>query len=323
MLPRKRVHPEIKSRLHPRSRHRQRYEFAKLTESCPELALFLGKNAYGDESIDFFNPEAVKALNKALLLHYYGLSYWDIPPGYLCPPVPGRADYIHTIADLLADKHGHQAPAGSSIRGLDIGTGANCIYPIIGLSEYGWSFTASDIDPVAIKSARCIVDQNQVLHNKVELRLQPDPKNIFIGIIRPDEFYDFTICNPPFHTSAAEARAGTVRKLSNLKEKAIKYPVLNFGGRNNELWCPGGEERFVSTMIRESREFAQSCFWFSTLISKESNLRITYKTLSATKAAEVRTLNLGQGNKTSRIVAWTYLDTADQQRWIKSRWKGI
>ena len=320
MLPGKKTHPEIKSRLHPRSKHRNRYEFDKLIKSCPELASFVSINAYGDESIDFFDPEAVKTLNKALLLHYYGLSSWDIPTGYLCPPVPGRADYIHTLADLLADKNGHQVPSGSKIKGLDIGTGANCIYPIIGVSEYGWSFTASDIDPVAIKSARCIVDQNQVLQNKVELRLQPDAKNTFIGIIRPGEFYDFTICNPPFHTSAAEARAGTLRKLSNLKEKPIKDPVLNFGGRNNELWCPGGEERFVTAMIRESREFAGSCYWFSTLISKESNLRSTYKTLAAMKAAEVRTLTLGQGNKTSRIVAWTYLDAAGQQTWIKNRW---
>ena len=319
----KKNHPEIKTRLHPRSKHRSRYKFDKLVEKCPELAPFVHTNAYGDESVDFFNPLAVKALNKALLMQYYGISHWDIPQGFLCPPVPGRADYIHHLADLLAATNGRKIPLGPQIKGLDIGVGANCIYPIIGCSEYGWSFTASDIDATALHSAQNIVDQNLILKNKVELRLQPEARNTFSGIIRKDEFYDFTICNPPFHASAVEARAGAVRKLNNLKGKTVKDPVLNFGGQNTELWCPGGEERFITTMIRESKEFAGSCYWFSTLISKESNLGITYKALAASKATEVKTIAMGQGNKTSRLVAWTYLDTAHQQSWIKTRWKEI
>ena len=323
MHPGKKTHPETKSRLHPRNKHRGRYDFVQLVEKCPELAPFVHLNAYGDQSVDFFDPLAVKALNKALLMQCYEVSHWDIPQGYLCPPVPGRADYIHYLADLLAATNGQKIPRGAQIKGLDIGVGANCIYPIIGCSEYGWSFTASEIDNTALHSAQKIVDQNLVLKNKVDLRLQPDARNIFRGIIRQDEFYDFTICNPPFHASAVEARAGAVRKLNNLKGKTVKDPVLNFGGQNTELWCPGGEERFITTMIRESKEFAGSCYWFSTLISKESNLGITYKALAASKATEVKTIAMGQGNKTSRLVAWTYLDTAHQQSWIKTRWKEI
>lgn len=323
MHPGKKTHPEIKSQLHPRSKHRNRYEFDMLVEKCPELTPFVHVNAYGDQSVDFFNPLAVKALNKALLMHYYEISYWDIPQGYLCPPVPGRADYMHRIADLLAGKNGQKIPMGAKIKGLDIGVGANCIYPIIGVSEYGWSFTASDVDALALNSAQNIVDRNLFLKDNLKLRLQPDAKNIFRGIMLKDEFYDFTLCNPPFHASADEARAGTLRKLNNLKGKVVKDPVLNFGGRNTELWCPGGEERFVTGMIRESKEFASSCFWFSTLISKESNLRITYKTLSATKASEVKTIAMGQGNKTSRLVAWTFLSPDDQQTWAETRWKEI
>jgi len=320
MLPEKREHPKVKSRLHPRSRHRERYDFKQLIATMPELSGFVSVNIYGDESIDFFNPEAVKMLNKAILMHFYGIKYWDIPPGYLCPPIPGRADYIHYIADLLAGKNNGEIPFGDKIKGVDIGTGANCVYPIIGNKEYGWSFIGTEIDPVAIESAKTIVALNPVLKGKIEIRQQNNPKDIFKGIILKDELIDFTICNPPFHASLAEAQSGTLRKLSNLKGKNITKPILNFGGQNSELWCEGGEERFVGDMVRQSKEFAGSCFWFSTLISKESSLKSVYEKLRTSQATEMKTIAMGQGNKISRIVAWTFLNSEQQSKWVKMRW---
>ncbi|MCX6266590.1 MAG: RlmF-related methyltransferase, partial [Bacteroidetes bacterium] len=94
MIQQKREHPKIKSRLHPRNKHRERYDFKLLIDSCPQLARFVKLNIYQDESVDFSDPDAVKMLNKALLKVYYNINDWDIPGGYLCPPVPGRADYI-------------------------------------------------------------------------------------------------------------------------------------------------------------------------------------------------------------------------------------
>src|SRR3569832_1952774 len=87
---------------HPRNKHQGRYDFNVLVACNPELQAFLKQNAYQGEPIDFFDPRAVKALNEALLISFYGVSNWNIPADYLCPPVPGRADYIHHIADLLA-----------------------------------------------------------------------------------------------------------------------------------------------------------------------------------------------------------------------------
>src|SRR2546426_285023 len=95
-----------KAGLHPRNPHRARYDFAELCRSSPALAPFVGHNNYGGESIDFANPAAVKALNQALLKKFYGVAQWDIPAGYLCPPIPGRADYLHHVADLLAADNG-------------------------------------------------------------------------------------------------------------------------------------------------------------------------------------------------------------------------
>ena len=277
-------------------------------------------NPYGDESIDFFNPEAVKALNRALLKYYYDIDYWDIPSGYLCPPIPGRADYIHHIADLLGNCNRGKIPAGDKIRCLDIGVGANCVYPIIGNKEYRWSFVGSEIDPVALESARKIISMNPGITDKVALRLQGNPRCIFEGVIEKDERFDLSVCNPPFHASSAEAQSGTLRKLTNLSSKRIIKPLLNFGGRQNELWCQGGEVNFVGDMITESQRFSASCLWFSTLVSKESNLKNIYEALRKVGVADFKTFPMGQGNKISRIVAWTFLQKEEQERWIRNRW---
>lgn len=301
-----RDHNKEKAKLHPRNKHRERYDFKELCESCPELIPFVKMTEFGDESIDFFNAKAVKMLNTALLKYFYGINYWENPDNYLCPPVPGRADYIHYIADLLGEKYDTKNSGGNKIKCLDIGVGANCIYPIIGHAEYGWSFVGTDIDSVALQSAAKIVESNHQLKGNIELRLQQNSHHIFSGIINENERFDVTICNPPFHTSEAEAHKATLRKLGNLKKKKVKNLTLNFGGQKNELWCEGGEQQFVTEMIIESKEFSSSCKWFSSLISKQSNLLKVYKTLAFVGVANVKTIPMGQGNKTSRIVAWTF-----------------
>ena len=65
-----------------------------------------------------------------------------------------------------------------NIKAWDVGVGANCIYPLIGQAEYGWSFIGSEIDQGAVESATKIVNQNH-LHVQIELRHQLDKKFIF------------------------------------------------------------------------------------------------------------------------------------------------
>ena len=311
---------KIKTKLHPRNKHRERYDFKKLITVNLELAPFVKLNAYDDLSIDFFNPDAVKMLNKALLKYFYDVDYWDIPDNYLCPPIPGRADYLHYIADLLSESNNGRIPTGNKIKCLDIGVGANCVYPLIGHKEFGWSFVGADIDPVAIQSANKIIELNPGLKGNIEIRLQNNPADIFQGIIQQDELFDVTICNPPFHASSAEAQSGTLRKLSNLTGKKTNKPILNFRGQDNELWCEGGEKRFVKTMIHQSKKFHASCFWFSTLIAKQVNLDSVYEELKKVKAITVKTIPMGQGNKISRIIAWTFLTSDQMEKWLNSRW---
>jgi 23S rRNA (adenine1618-N6)-methyltransferase len=203
---------------------------------------------------------------------------------------------------------------------MESGVGANCIYPIIGTREYGWSFIGTDIDRVSIESANQILELNPSLENSIELRLQQNSEEIFNGVIQDNEFIDVSICNPPFHASLTEARSASLRKLRNLKQDKVVKPELNFGGQGMELWCVGGELGFVRNMIVESKQFAKSCMWFSTLISKESNLRNVYKALEKVGAIQVKTIPMAQGNKKSRIVAWSFIGKKEHRKWIKKRW---
>jgi 23S rRNA (adenine1618-N6)-methyltransferase len=295
--------------MHPRNQHNDKYNFPELIQAIPELGAFVKMNAYGNESIDFFNAEAVKLLNKALLKKNYGVANWDIPENYLCPPIPGRAEYLHQIADLLYKNNPNflqDKKLGNNIRVLDVGVGANCIYPIIGVHEYNWNFVGSDIDEKAIAASQKIVDENDSLQHKIELRHQKNAHDIFHGIILPEEKFQLTVCNPPFHASLQEAQQGNLRKNRNLKNSRNAKVQLNFGGQGTELWCEGGEETFIEKMILQSAVYANQVEWFSTLVSKESTLKKIQLKLEYVDARDMRILPMNIGNKSSRVVAWKY-----------------
>lgn len=314
----KKIRPPLQEKLnlHPRNRHRGRYDFAVLSQAFPALKDFLTPNPFdaNEQTIDFASPAAVMALNAALLKVFYEIEYWSVPPGYLCPPIPGRADYVHHAADLLASDRNGTIPRGADIRVLDIGVGANCIYPLIGHHEYGWRFVGSDVDAAALGAAQQIVDNNARLAGVIELRLQASSQKIFDGIVTPEDRFDFVLCNPPFHASARAAEEGAVRKWKNLGKSGKddkgdtrgSNPKLNFGGQAAELWCEGGEAGFVSRMVAESAQRKNQVSWFSTLVSQEGNLPAIYAALRGVRARKVETIAMAQGQKKSRLVAWRF-----------------
>lgn len=312
--------PVEKHNLHPRNLHRDQYEFKLLCKAYPELKPFVRQNEFHIDSVDFSDAKAVRALNRALLAHFYNIQHWDFPASFLCPPVPGRADYIHYLADLLAGSNGGQLPAGEKIRVLDLGTGANCIYPILGKSIYDWNFAGTDIDPRSVEAARKIVSLNPQLSASIEIRQQPASANILKGIIGEGELFDLTICNPPFHSSLDQAMAGSALKWKNLGVNKSAGSLLNFGGQQAELYCEGGESTFIRRMVKESMLFKQQCCWFSTLVSKKENLEGIYKAISGAGAVATRTIEMSQGQKISRFVAWTFLDDTAMQAWKELRW---
>ncbi|MCL9774910.1 23S rRNA (adenine(1618)-N(6))-methyltransferase RlmF [Vibrio methylphosphonaticus] len=312
--------------LHKNNRHHGRYDFDALVKSVPALKAVMTKNPNGEDTISFSDPLAVKLLNKALLMSEYGVEYWDIPEGFLCPPIPGRADYVHWLSEHL---NRDLAKPGTKIkvRALDVGVGANCIYPIIGASQYHWNWVGSEIDTSAIEAARLIVDNNSLLAKKIEIRQQANPDTIFEGVIKSEDFFVVTTCNPPFHKSLEEAKQGSERKVKNLGQNrqqrgsnapSVDTSALNFGGQKAELWCPGGEASFVSKMAQESERFSKQVIWFSTLLSKKDNIRPLTKKLEQLGATEIVIQEMAQGQKKSRFVVWTFMSTQQRSQFAKT-----
>ena len=298
-----------KNVLHPRNLHQGRYDFPQLVKQCPALKTYLQTNPKGELTLDFSDPQAVLLLNQALLKEFYKVDFWQIPEGYLCPPIPGRADYIHYLADLLAETFSGEIPTGKKVKVLDIGTGANCIYPIIASQSYGWSVIGSDIDPLSVKMAELIIKSNANLKPFVKVQLQNNKQAIFAGIIKEKDKFLLTLCNPPFHASMEKALAGTSRKIHNLNKNSnnVGKIKLNFGGQESELCCAGGEIAFLKNMVKESKDYAQQVCWFSSLVSKAENVAPLKKQPEQVGAKQIKVIKMAQGQKVSRLIAWSFL----------------
>ncbi|TEW52440.1 23S rRNA (adenine(1618)-N(6))-methyltransferase RlmF [Psychromonas algicola] len=311
----------VKGKLHPRNLHLGQYDFVALIKVCPDLAASVIHNPKGELTIDFSDAQSVLLLNRALLIYFYDIKFWQIPAGYLCPPIPGRVDYIHYIADLLSESFALDITktTGSQIKGLDIGCGANCIYPILGSRSYDWSFVGIDIDALAIKTAKLLVDVNKNLSKKVTIRQQKESKQILTGIVKKTDRFAFTMCNPPFHASMEKATEGSLLKQKNLGKKSLNKQsnttnsTLNFAGQAHELSCEGGEIAFVKQMVIESALIKEQVCWFTCLVSKSENVNPIKKCLQQQVAKQVRVIEMSQGHKISRFIAWSYLD-AEQQK---------
>ena len=315
--------PAPKPGLHPRNKNAGGYDFAALTAVAPGLVKHVITTKAGTPSIDFANPAAVKAFNRALLALHYGVRGWEIPAGYLCPPIPGRADYIHHVADLLASCNKKVVPTGANVRVIDIGVGANCVYPLIGFAEYGWRFLGVDIDEAALANARAILGKNPEAAAAVELRHQPVWDNIFTGLLRSGENFELSICNPPFHNSPDDVIAVSQRKWNNLNKPGASKgagPRLNFGGGGTELWCNGGERAFVKNMIEQSAAIPKRVMWFTSLVSQADNLVHIEAALKKAKVVDSRIIAMAQGQKQSRVVAWTFTGNGDREKWRKAHW---
>ena len=304
-----------KSSLHPRNLHRNSYDFETLITSVPELKHYVFKNDYDTLTINFNIPKAVRLLNKALLLKYYNVKNWDIPENNLCPPIPGRADYVHYLADLLAEDNG-EIPTGTPVKGLDIGTGANLVYPLIANNSYGWEMLGTDINPNSLENAQKILESNPDLEENIQLKLQPDSNLIFKNIILSKDRFTFSMCNPPFHESEEDAILGNRRKSNNLRKKKVDKTNLNFSGNASELWCEGGEITFIKKMINESVQFSSQVLWFTSLVSKKDNLHQLTTLLKNLKVPEFKIIDMTQGQKISRILAWTFVPKDNRKDWF-------
>jgi 23S rRNA (adenine1618-N6)-methyltransferase len=339
--------PSISSGLHPRNRHTGRYDLKLLCGLHPELSQSLIEK-HGQTTLDFSLQQTVRHLNAALLKQWYDIQYWSLPEASLCPPIPGRADYLHYLGDLAAysvlfvkapDSQGDtlelkiplakrkNIPRGESVALLDIGTGASGIYPILGQAEFAWRFIASDIDKSSLAHVEKLIEQNPEQLKPVQLVHQQSSENIFKGILGPDSKLDMVLCNPPFHKSLHEALAQNANKRANLdlasKRKnsrnatteLTREQTRNFGGQKAELWCTGGEIAFLTTMLSESFEFKGQVCWFSSLVSKSENIPILKKQLKRLGASYLSVFNMSQGQKKTRVLVWSFKTKPEIELW--------
>ncbi|MEX6626162.1 23S rRNA (adenine(1618)-N(6))-methyltransferase RlmF [Tenacibaculum salmonis] len=283
---------EDKKGLHENNKHKNGYDFKFLKEKYPQISAFVIEK-FDKETIDFSDPVAVKEFNKALLFAYYNIKDWNFPDENLCPPIPGRVDYIHHLADLIADE--------KDVTVLDIGTGASCVYPLLGTSIYNWNFVATDIDLDSLDYSQDIIDDNN-LDAKIKLRQQFDELNILKGITEEDDAFTLTMCNPPFYKSEEEARGANRRKSRNLGNNTVR----NFAGNSNELCYLGGEKAFLHTYLYESSLQPELSKWFTSLVSKKENVKSLQDSAKKLKVKEFKVIPMSQGNKVTRIVCWRF-----------------
>lgn len=279
--------------LHANNKFAAGYNFEQLIEYYPDLGSFCIRNPSGSTTIDYSNSEAVKALNTALLFSYQKLRYWDFPETNLCPPIPGRLDYILHLADLIGTQ------ADKTL--LDIGTGATCIYPLLGVLEFNWSFVGTDIDTKSLKNAQHILDQNQLNHS-VRLRRQHNKAHVLKGIVGKEDHFDAVLCNPPFYKSLDEAHQMNQKKSKNLGISANR----NFSGSDHELWYPGGEKAFLHTYLYESSLYPNASTWYTSLVSQKENVKPLEASAKKLGARMFKVILMRQGHKQTRIVAWNF-----------------
>ncbi len=305
--------------MHDRNFFKKDYPFPKLIKLNPALSPFVVKAKSQKQSIDFSNPQGVYELNKALLLLRSNWTDWSMPQKHLIPPIPGREDYIHHVADLLSESNNKRIPSGAEVRILDVGTGAGLVYPILANSIYKWSALASETSLDALTNAKIILkNQGAEAMESITLIHQKKSHCILTNVIRADEKLDLTICNPPFFRSkqAAEQANQTRRNKMGLNNEQS-----NFRGTDSELWTPGGEVIFIKKYIQESVDFKHQVMWFTSLVSRKEHLLELSNYLKSLENVQARVIEMKHGQKKSRLLCWSFLTNEQHKLWAQFRWK--
>ncbi|XP_068656907.1 uncharacterized protein [Aristolochia californica] len=313
--------------IHPRNRYSENApDFRLLASLYPSFEPFVYYSRGGWPRIDWTDYNATRELTRVLLDHDHNVKWW-IPDGQLCPAVPNRSNYIHWIEDLLSsDIISRFDGCGDKVRGFDIGTGANCIYPLLGASLLGWSFVGSDVTDIAIEWARKNVDSNPHLLDLIEIRRVGDDSEVedsaditvkyseetffgqntdqsrvdkkthaglpvLLGVVRDSENFDFCMCNPPFFKTIEEAGLN---------------PETSFGGTHEEMVCPGGEQVFITKIIEDSVELKQSFRWYTSMVGRKANLKFLVSKLREVGVSIVKTTEFVQGQTSRWGLAWSF-----------------
>ncbi|KAL3666227.1 hypothetical protein V7S43_009012 [Phytophthora oleae] len=296
---RRRPTPHLGAFAHHRNRYKDNPpDFYALGQQYPEFKQYLRNvdDIKCRASLAWDDPFAVRELTKTLLLHDFGLE-WDIPINRLCPPLPNRLNYLHWIEDLIAPANWSEVAASEkksndAVSGIDVGTGANCIYALLAATMNKWKFIATEIDAESYECAKENVTRNH-LEKLISVK-RTHTNNLLLEPLQnepPDLKFHFVMCNPPFFDSMSEADTN---------------PDSSCMGSVNEMVFPGGEVAFIGNMIMESEQLQNRVLWFTSMVGKKSSLRKLLALLRGAKVQSTRTTEFFQGRTKRWGIAWTF-----------------
>ncbi|KAI9435810.1 S-adenosyl-L-methionine dependent methyltransferase [Lactarius indigo] len=286
--------------MHERNIYKTPPDFESLAHAYPPLQLHVIRSPEdGSPTIDFHDEAAQRRLTQALLFRDFDIQL-EIPDDRLCPPVPNRLNYVLWLQDILSHSS-LQEQSPTSIRGIDIGTGASAIYPLLACRlSPNWRIVATDVDSVSLASAQANVDRNGLSERISVLRADPTGPILFPLTQDPAVSFDFSMCNPPFYASAEEvARSAATKALS---------PNAVCTGAEVEMITAGGEEGFVSRMVRESLALGERCRWYTSMLGKQSSLTALVSLLRAHSITNYALTELVQGHTRRWALAWSFTD---------------
>ncbi|XP_059435007.1 uncharacterized protein LOC132167968 isoform X2 [Corylus avellana] len=331
--------------IHPRNKYSENPpDFALLASLYTSFQPFVFYGRDGRPRIDWTDFNATRELTRVLLLHDHGIHWW-IPDGQLCPTVPNRSNYIHWIEDLLAsDIIGKTNTSGDNVRGFDIGTGANCIYPLLGASLLGWSFVGSDVTDVALEWAGKNVKNNPQISQLIEIRKVEiheespsmeelhDDKLVFCesktelsGSMVKEEVDPLPSTSFDPHADANKTYNGPPVLIGAVRDsekfdfcmcnppffesmdEAGLNPKTSCGGTPEEMICHGGEKAFITRIIEDSAVLKHSFRWYTSMVGRKSNLKFLMSKLREVGVTIVKTTDFVQGQTCRWGLAWSFV----------------
>lgn len=281
------------ARMHPRNPYRGKDpNHEQLVDQFPELKQYLRPaKRKGDRPTLALttNPAAAIAYNCALLKRDFGIN-WSIPVGRLCPPIASRVNYVLWVQDLIKLNRPKTQPSVDRVVGIDIGTGANAIYPLLGTAlDSTWHFVATDVDESALSLAKKNMEANPRLQRRIKLKRVSEDARVQAALPPGDGMIDFCMCNPPFFESALDVRI---------------RPDGSTAGTRSELVCQGGEEGFVSGIVRDSVKLGRRVRWYTSMFGKKASVKSTLKLIREAGFTNIATTQFLQGRTTRWGIAW-------------------
>ncbi|KAJ3641083.1 hypothetical protein Zmor_027604 [Zophobas morio] len=281
--------------MHPRNIYKQPPNFKQLAIQYPDFRKHATQDLSGKVTIDFKNVEALRALTCTLLKKDFGLDI-QIPLNKLIPTVPLRLNYILWIEDLLS-----VADRTDNIKGIDIGTGASCVYPTIAAKKNQWTMLATEIDPESIKFATENVKRNSLQNLVTVIQVKDTLLNEAVDQ-HPHE-YDFCMCNPPFFSTTQE-----LHPFFKARKQNRPHPRNAFCASVDEVVAKGGEVDYISRLINESKTLDTQIKIYSSMVGHKSTLPPLKKLLREVEVVSFKQTEFCQGHTTRWGLAWTFAD---------------